>query len=390
MSKKNKIRIKDIPESVGSFTDSLAFSYLKRQSRNSDDHADTPEKRNSALKKIRRQTLFLSALYGALGVLILYIPQYIFPDIFRLSEYELPYVNYRLKFSVTELVYGFILVAIEIWLLTLLDLKAVGRVGKVFGFPPEKALSDFPDEGKELLYIGLGKEHKKFSEVGLNPYQRMSKLGVVLLLIVFRLKAFLSNFVFRMVLKRLLGRLAIRAVTDLAGIPIYAFWNAYASAIVIRKARMRMTADEMMRESGQVIYKKFGNNKEFKSLLYDSLEYIALTKKTYHITDYIFAKKMLKLFGVSIKQEHIISDNYLEKVKKASKETRKGIGKVLLIGFIIDGKIGSFEKRIIKKMQAEGIIRAPLDTIKIWTKNYAEGKGIKPILSDSAFTSAAG
>ena len=85
-------------------------------------------KKNNQLKevkKIKNKTILTAALYGAFGVIILYLPQYILPDYFINTEYTIPYINFRFEVSIFELLYGFVLVGIEIWLLMKGDLKAV-------------------------------------------------------------------------------------------------------------------------------------------------------------------------------------------------------------------------------------------------------------------------
>jgi len=379
--KTGNISLRDLPQNLGDFTDEAAFAYFKRLTQgHKSDEVLSPRERSERLTALRRRTVLLSALYGALGVLLLYLPQYAFPEIFKGRDFAIPFTNYSVEISWIEFFYGIILVAIEIYLLTLLDIKAVSGVAVLFGFPPEQPFDAFDTEGKELIYIGLGKEKKKFSEIGINPFQSMSKAGMFFLLLFFRFKAFASNFVFRMLIKRILGRFALREVVDLAAVPIYAFWNAYASAVVFRKIKMRMMTDDMMRTSGILFYERFANNAEFKSLIYDSLEYIAITKKTYHATDYIYAKHLLTMFGISPKTEHQISENYFEKLVAASPEVRTGIGQLLVIGFVIDGKIGTLEYRIINKLRYAGVIDYDVAEIENQTQLYVSGHGFYDFL----------
>jgi hypothetical protein len=203
----------------------------------------------------------------------------------------------------------------------------------------------------------------------------LPKTGVLLIRSVFLIKAFLSNFVLKIIIKRVLGRLAVRAVVDLAGIPVYAVWNAYASSIVIRKTDMRMKAVLQMNKTGNHFLNLYKTNEQFKELLYDTFEYIAVTKKNFYPTDYIFAKHFLKLFDIKIKNEHKLSENYFEKIKSLPDDLKTGIGQILILGFLLDGKIGRFELSIIKKLNKEKIIPYNSEEIIKWTNNYKIGKG---------------
>ncbi len=371
---KRNVNIQEIPQTIGKFADTAALSYLKKVT-SADTHKPfaTPQERNRELTKIHRTTILISALYGAVGVLLLYIPQYIFPDFFAGKSYKLPYLTLSVEISVLESIYGLVLVAIELWLLTMLDIKAVGHVAVVFGFPPKVPFNAYDTEGKELVYISLGKESKTYTEIGINPFQRMTKAGLLALLLVFRLKAFLSNLTMKLVVKRLLGRITIRAVVDLIALPIYAFWNAYAASVVFRKIKMRMLADELMRTTGKEYFSKLSANETLKSFIYDALEFIAISKKTYHATDYIYAKHLLTIFSINKKNEHFLREKFLEDLSQSDTKIRTEIGKILIIGFVLDGKIGTLEIRILKKLKNMQIITYDIQDIKEFTKKYASG-----------------
>lgn len=357
---------------IKDITDKIAGNYFIKESEKFYEKI-TVNKDNQLkeIKKIKNKTILTAALYGALGVIILYMPQYVLTDYFTDTEYTIPYINFSFKVSIFEILYGFVLVGIEIWLLMKGDLKAVSKIASVYGYKPDKDNI----ETQELVYIGLGKDQKKFGEVGINPYQNFSKTSVLFLRALFLIKALLSNFVFRIIIKRVLGRLAIRAVIDLAGIPVYALWNAYASTIVVRKADMRMQALNQMNKTGKRFLEKYKNNDKFIGLLYDTFEYIAITKKSFYPTDLIYAKHFLDIFGIEIKDEHKLSENYFEKVKKLPEDIKLAIGQLLVLGFLLDGKIGRFEVRIINKLIKNDIIPYNLDQIKKWTKDYTLGKG---------------
>ncbi len=364
---------------IKDFTDKIAEKYFVKQVNiYGEKYKDLNTDIENAVKKIRRKTLCIAGLYGALGVLLLYIPQYIFPEYFAGSEYILPFIRYKIKLSAFEILYGFILVAAEIILLMKGDIKATGKIAALYKFNPDEK----KEETEKLVKTALNKDQKIYTEIGINPYQNFSKTGLLLMRILFLAKAFLSNFIFKIIIKRVIGRLAIREVVDMAGIPIYAFWNAYASAQIIRRTDTRMKASKMIYKTAEHFKKKYQNNETFKKLLYDTFEYIALTKKSFYPSDLIFAKHFLASFEIPIKKEHKLSENYLEKVKSLPDDLKLGIGQLLVLGFLLDGKIGAFEIKIMKKLKEENIIPYTSDEIKNRIKNYKLGKGFDEMFTN--------
>ncbi len=362
-------------EKLTKITDKTAFNFFLKQADKftTFDNLSIKEK-IAKVKIIKYKTLLLSAVYGILGVILLYIPQYYFPELFSQKKIHIPFTNIFVNLSILELFYGFFLVVIEIWLLMRNDIRAVCKVAAVYGYFTRKKNDVVIDEITELIYIGMGKDEKKVPEVGINPFQNVSRVGVALIRLFFMLKAMLTNFLFKIIVKRLLGRLAVRTVVDLAGIPIYAFWNAYASSVVIRKINMRMLARNEMLNIGNQFHSKFANNKEFIELIYDTFGYIAITKKKFYPADFVFSKYFLSIFNIKIKKEHFISENYLEKLENSNNDVKLAIGQLLIIGFLIDGKLGRLEITVIKKLQQKNIINYKIKEIKKWTKQYQQGE----------------
>lgn len=369
-------------DNVRDFTDKAALIYFLKES---DKKVNKPslhaDKKRNLVKKAKQNHLIYSALLGVLGVLLLYLPINIYPEAFYYKKITLPFINYEYKLSFIEIIYGLILVGIEIFLLIKADIKIVSKIASIYGYSPSLNINEPEAETIELVNIGLGKDRKKFTELGINPYQNFSRISLFMLRAMFIIKAFLSNFIFRIVIQKILGRIAIRSVTDFAGIPIYAFWNAYSASIIIRRADMRMHAQELMYKTGEHFHEKYKDNPKFKNLIYDTIEFVAITKKNFYPTDYLFAKHFLKLFDIPIKKEHRLSENYIEKIKNSDDNIKEAIGKIMILAFLIDGKLGTLEKRTLKKLGNKKVIPFNITQIKKWTKEYVSGKGFEGMLN---------
>ena len=87
------------------------------------------------------------------------------------------------------------------------------------------------------------------SVLGVDPYRRASRLALLAASVLYKLKIGLTNFVLRAVLRRLLGRSALRAYLPLVAVPVTALWNGLVVWWVLRQARVRLlgpSAAEMM------------------------------------------------------------------------------------------------------------------------------------------------
>jgi len=322
-------------DNVRDFTDKAALIYFLKES---DKKVNKPslhaDKKRNLVKKAKQNHLIYSALLGVLGVLLLYLPINIYPEAFYYKKITLPFINYEYKLSFIEIIYGLILVGIEIFLLIKADIKIVSKIASIYGYSPSLNINEPEAETIELVNIGLGKDRKKFTELGINPYQNFSRISLFMLRAMFIIKAFLSNFIFRIVIQKILGRIAIRS-----------------------------------------------DNPKFKNLIYDTIEFVAITKKNFYPTDYLFAKHFLKLFDIPIKKEHRLSENYIEKIKNSDDNIKEAIGKIMILAFLIDGKLGTLEKRTLKKLGNKKVIPFNITQIKKWTKEYVSGKGFEGMLN---------
>lgn len=75
---------------------------------------------------------------------------------------------------------------------------------------------------------------------GLNPLKETQRWRLVLAGLAYKLKVSATNLLFKQLLRRALGRAAVRAWLQFVSIPITAAWNAYVSARVLRETRVRV------------------------------------------------------------------------------------------------------------------------------------------------------
>lgn len=76
---------------------------------------------------------------------------------------------------------------------------------------------------------------------GLDAYRETSKAVLVAAALVYKLKVSATNVVLKQVVRRALGRAALRSwLVPFVAVPVTALWNAVVSALVLREARVRI------------------------------------------------------------------------------------------------------------------------------------------------------
>jgi hypothetical protein len=336
------------------------------------------EHEQKTLLKLEQLILILSAAIGAVMVLVLYIPQYIFPDWFAESTFTIPFTTISFALSVTSLVYGIVLVYIEILMLTALHLYCAHEIAVRTGLF-RNAESKHQNSAEQLIRIGMEKKDKSLSLYGLDPFQGLSPATVFLRNVLFALKATLSNLIVKILIQRILGRYAMRAVLDLLGIPIFAFWNAWASHRVLREARVVIMGENLLNELAKRLQGNFLPADH--DLIYDALQYVAISKRDYHINHSRLAALIFNRFAIKHRSNHKLSTLFYDNLKAAPVNVQSICKLIITLGIVVDGYYSAREKRRVDALNENGILPFTSDQVKQWSTDFTNGRGIQQLLS---------
>ena len=194
------------------------------------------------IRRRHRQALIMSAGLSVAGFLAYFLPVYGLPQLFPSAPLTLPLVG-AIVLPWAELLWGILLMVVEIYLLVLLNLWGVHEIAVATGLmgPGNKHLL-----AAEIIGIGLENEHRGLLRYGIDPFLGINRGVLFVFNLVLRLKGFLGNKLLRYLVQRLLGRLAVREVLDFIGMPIYMAINAYSTHVVLREARVIIMGQRLL------------------------------------------------------------------------------------------------------------------------------------------------
>lgn len=338
------------------------------------------EEASKKIRKIYLTALFWSAFLGGFGVILLFLTKYSFPYLFPKTQINLPIVNYSFKYNIIFTAYGFVLAYIELYILYYVNLKAIKSLVIVCNYP-HPSNPDFHEEVVKLAQVGLEKASKHGKEIGMNPYQGVPKAALTVYLLANFYKAALSNILIRVLVSRLGGRTVGRVFMDMMGVPVFAFWNVLASRKILREARIRIFSKPLTEKFVKEIFHDYKEDAEFKSFIYDTLQYISIIKRTYNYSHFMFGNLLLKTFSIPVVTKHELPKNYFELLEKTSEKTQRGVEKIIIFGMVVDGTISASEIVMIKKAIEHKIITSTIQEIQLLCKNYYKGQGLPGLVS---------
>lgn len=331
----------------------------------------------AALKKISRDTYLKAGIAGALGVLLLFFPYHLIGEsLFPTTQVWIPFYEEYVGVEISFLIFSLLLVLVEIWYLTYINIKAVAEISHACGYP-NSSDDNYESNINALISVGLEKKQNELESIGINPYEGLSPTGVVIFQFILKLKAMASGIVFKLLVKKALGRYALRAVIDFAGIPVYAFWNIWGSRKVMNEARVRVMAPPLIKRCSDVLHHEQKNNPEFKRVLYDTLQLISESKRSFHYNHFLLSVTMLDRFGIQIIDEPPYNDDFIEEVPGFSDQTKDAIEKLFVFGIMIDGAISKREINAIRFLRSKNVISYTEEDIKKWANDYFNGRGLE-------------
>jgi hypothetical protein len=191
----------------------------------------------SELKRVERAAIARAALAGALSGLACAVPAILLPA----PEAGAPLGALARYWGV---VLGVIVVAsvLEILYLYRDGLQAVHELARAAGLDlGDGALARDPSSALwSLARAALELPNPQDGVPGVNPLREASRLRLVVVSTVYKLKVALTGFLAKALLRRALGRAATRAVLELLAVPVTALWDALVCWLILREARLRV------------------------------------------------------------------------------------------------------------------------------------------------------
>lgn len=335
------------------------------------------EQEIAVIRRNETIAVWIAAFLGAMGVVLLYVPQYAFPGLF--PDTAITWSGKTYQVPIVMLIYSLVLVVVEIVLLTFLNIWCTHAVAVATGFLNYTNKSE-KDRRNLLVDIGLEKKNKQVLTYGIDPLQGINKKALMAWNLLFILKATLSNILFKVLIQRLLGRYAVKALQDFAGIPIFALWNAYGTRIILRQARVIIMGQNLIEELQHRIYKEQAPTDSFKSLLYDTLQYIAISKRDFHYNHYLLAKNLFELYKIALPQVQWLEAGYYEKLRMADAQEKKICQLIIALGFLLDGKLSYREKQQMAELRQQGLLRVSTDDLKTYQQDFVQGRGVEKLI----------
>lgn len=326
------------------------------------------ENERLALKSNYNKALLYSALLGAFGVIFYFLPIHLFPNLFPKINLN-QWFSFDFELEYGQILYGLILMVLELHFLVLVNLIAVHKMAVITGYYNASILNNKEDF---LFQLGMDAKELGLNQYGIDPYQEVNKNLLFFFNLMLKLKGFVANKLLQYLVKRLLGRYAVRFVVDYVGIPVYMAINAYGTHLVLSKTKVCIMGSNLIDDFIKNLDVKSIEENE-KELIYDTLQLIAMSKRDYHQNHYLLTQAIFTHFDIKPKEKHVFTTKYYENLAKTNQNIQKLCNELLIFGFILDGKISKNESRKIKTLNQLGLLKQTFAEFKVMNTNFLNG-----------------
>jgi hypothetical protein len=215
---------------------------------------------------------------------------------------------------------------------------------------------------------------------GINPRREAAKWRLVAASLLYKAKIGLTNFLFKALVRRMLGRVLLRRALQTAvpfvAVPVTAAWNSYVAWRVMREARLRAMGPSAIHELVGLIFSDHPQVEESGRIA--ALRAVgAAIVRTQDLHPNLLAlfdevASRAKYEGTAELDD---PGEFLRSLSELSKDDRRLALQVLAIALIVDGELAPKEKLLYREALASAGREVDLTTLETLRRAFVRGDG---------------
>ena len=330
----------------------------------------------AAVQRTHRLAVTAAAGLSVVGFLAYFLPVYAAPGLF--PSVTLTIGGSELAVAWAEILWGILLMVLEIYALVLLNVWGVHQIAAAAGL---LRAHNKAEVAGALLDIGLENKHRGLLEYGIDPYLGASRGLLFALNLLLRLKGWLGGKILRYAVQRLLGRFAVREVLDFIGMTIYMAINAWSTHSVLHEAKVIIMGQKLVEELCVRLPPDLVPEAADKALLYDTLRFIAVSKRDFHRIHFVLTKTLIERYAIPVDSRQDPLDDYLARLADAPERLRRAAVLLIVLGFVLDGQLSWRERRRVKALADRGVFTFTADEVAAMCRDFVRGAGVQGLLT---------
>lgn len=252
----------------------------------------------------------------------------------------------------------------EIALLYWDSLRSVHALARAAGVPlfPQGLEEGSSPLATTLTRAALELPNPPEGPYGIDPYREVSRLQLAVASLIYKLKVSITNLLTKVVLRRLLGRSALRVYLEFVGVPVYALWNGFVAFLIVREARLRAIGPSAARVYAEAIFGDTTPAEDERIAAWSAVAAAVVRTHDVHPNLAAMLGELETRFG-RVPEARGIDDtgDFLRQLERLPAQAQGRILAWLHVAAVIDGRVTRAERRLLD--QAYGICGRERDRI---------------------------
>lgn len=277
-------------------------------------------------------------------------------------------------FAVAAIVFAVLEIAYLYWD----GLRAVRKLSAVAGL--ELHTEENSEVALALARAALELPNPAQAVLGVNPHRETSRAQLVVASIIYKLKISVTNFLFKAILQRALGRFATRHLLAFAAIPVNAAWNALVCWSVLREARIRvMGPSAAMEMLNTILADEAPPSAALAAAIQQAVGAAIVRTRELHPNHLAMLRAVRERVGEPA--EGIELDDtkaFLKGLASLPEHDRRLVLRVLAAAAILDGRLVRAERRLLIEAYAVAAVSSALPYVEQLRRAFVAGDVITP------------
>lgn len=256
------------------------------------------------------------------------------------------------------------------------SLRAVRELSRIAGLRIDAA--ENLDVRFALARAALELPNPPDATFGVNPYRESSKFQLLFASLVYKAKVSVTNFVFKVLVERALGRLVTRSFLAFTAVPINALWNGLVCWFVLREARIRVMGPSAAGEMLDIVFaEQPPPGPRLVTALHRALGAAVVRTSELHPNHISLMAELRQRFGAP--ESGIQVDDsaaFLRELAELDLGERRTALRVLSIAAILDGRLVKRERRLLSEAYAAAKLEPALEHVEQLRRAFVAGDPI--------------
>lgn len=343
-------------------------------------HLLNPEERKR-LRAIERGAIARAAIAGALSSLVAAVVEIEIARPFLGARPRYATLGDQVRFYAVLGAATVIASAIEIGFLYWDGLRSVHELAHAAGLDlfPETELDD-KAVAAAMARAALELPNPITNLFGVNPQREASKLRLIVASLVYKAKISVTNFLMKMLVRRTIGRVAVRSWLPFVAVPFTAAWNGIVCRMIMREARIRAMGPSAAKEMIDVILEAHG--RELGSSARDcSMRAVAssiVRTEDLHPNLVALFREVAIRANVEIPVDVDDTRVFLTLLAGLAADEQTCILRILSVASVLDGRLTRNEKRLLAEARHVCGRDPNLDSVVELRRRFVEGDPLDP------------